>query len=76
MDRPTVFDHLGMALPIFQAPIGSVASPELAAAVSNAGGLGRLAGTWRSPDQMRSVIARTRELTDRPFGVNFVFGFP
>ena len=66
---------LGVAFPIVQAPIGSASTAELAAAVSNAGGLGMLAGTWRSPDGLRTLIRRTRALTQRPFGVNLVLAF-
>jgi len=67
---------LGLDYPIFQAPIGSVASPELASAVSNAGGLGHLACTWRSPEQLAALFKRMRTLTERPYGANFVLGFP
>lgn len=55
-----------------QAPIGSATRPELAAAVSNAGGLGTLAVTWRSPETAAELVRRTRESTDAPFGVNVV----
>lgn len=65
-------ETLAVNLPIVQAPIGSATCPELAAAVSNAGGLGTLAVTWRSLEQTRQVVERTRALTDRPFGVNLV----
>jgi NAD(P)H-dependent flavin oxidoreductase YrpB (nitropropane dioxygenase family) len=64
--------RLGIAWPIVQAPIGSASTPALAAAVSNAGGLGMLAGSWRSAETWRESIAQTRELTAFPFGVNFV----
>jgi nitronate monooxygenase len=67
---------LKLEYPIFQAPIGSVASPELASAVSNAGGLGNLACTWRSPDQLKALFEQMRALTDRPYGANFVVQFP
>ena len=50
--------------------MGGVAGPELASAVSNAGGLGVMAALRLEPDQVRAGIARMRELTDRPFGVN------
>jgi nitronate monooxygenase len=68
--------HLELESPIFQAPIGSVASPELAAAISNAGGLGHLACTWRRPEQLRDLFAVMKQLTSRPFGANFVLDFP
>jgi NAD(P)H-dependent flavin oxidoreductase YrpB (nitropropane dioxygenase family) len=63
---------LSIDAPVIQAPIGSAATPELAAAVSNAGGLGMLSITWMSPLAAREAIRRTRELTPRPFGINLV----
>jgi len=69
-------DRLGIQLPIVQAPIGSAATPELAAAVANAGGLGMLALTWMTPQEAVDRIRRIRRLTDRPFGVNLVLAFP
>jgi nitronate monooxygenase len=64
--------------PIVQAPLGGGPStPALAAAVSEAGGLGFLAAGYRTPDAVRADIAELRGLTDRPFGVNlFVPGPP
>lgn len=57
--------------PIVQAPLaGGPSTPQLAAAVSSAGGLGFLAAGYRTPDELRADIARTRELTPAPFGVN------
>ncbi|WP_413615948.1 NAD(P)H-dependent flavin oxidoreductase [Halomonas cupida] len=56
--------------PIIQAPMAGVATPELAAAVSNAGGLGSLGIGASSVVQARQMIERTRELTTRPFNVN------
>lgn len=49
---------------------GGPGTPELAAAVSNAGGLGFLAGGYLTADELARRIARTRELTDAPIGVN------
>jgi nitronate monooxygenase/enoyl-[acyl-carrier protein] reductase II len=63
---------LGLTAPIAQAPVGSAATPELAAAVSNAGGLGTLALSWIPPDAVAARVRATRALTDRPFGVNVV----
>jgi NAD(P)H-dependent flavin oxidoreductase YrpB (nitropropane dioxygenase family) len=71
-----VLQRLGLTVPILQAPIGSIASPELAAAVSEAGGLGNLACTWRSPEQLADLFRAMRRLTARPFGANFVLEFP
>jgi nitronate monooxygenase len=67
---------LELASPVFQAPIGAIASPELAAAVSNAGGLGHLACTWRMPDQLHALFTTMAGLTRKPYGANFVLGFP
>jgi nitronate monooxygenase len=73
---PEPLRRLGLTVPIFQAPIGSIASPELAAAVSNSGGLGHLACTWRTPEQLRTLFAQTNDLTHKPYGANFVLDFP
>ncbi len=72
MIRTLLCDLLGIELPIIQAPIGSASSPELAAAVSNSGGLGMLSVTWRSPSEIRSLLQETRSLTKNPFGINLV----
>jgi NAD(P)H-dependent flavin oxidoreductase YrpB (nitropropane dioxygenase family) len=64
--------RLGLTAPVVQAPVGSAATPELAAAVSNAGGLGTLALSWTPPESVRQRIRATRALTERPFGVNLV----
>ena len=76
MSTSQALTDIGIVTPVFQAPIGSVASPELAAAVSNAGGVGHLACTWRSPADLRRLFAAMDDLTDRPYGANFVLGFP
>ena len=67
-----VCDLLGIQLPIFQAGMSSYTTPELVAAVSNAGGLGIIGGLFRKPDDLREEIRKVRELTSRPFGVNHV----
>ncbi|MFL5586302.1 MAG: NAD(P)H-dependent flavin oxidoreductase [Ktedonobacteraceae bacterium] len=67
---------LNIELPIIQAPMGGVASPALAAAVSNAGGLGMLPLTWHNLGAVRRAIRQTRQLTDRPFGVNLILQWP
>ncbi len=57
--------------PIVQAPMaGGPSTPELAAAVANAGGLGFVAAGYRSADQLRADVQATRELTDGPVAVN------
>ena len=68
--------RLGLTLPVVQAPVGSATTPELAAAVSGAGGLGMLALTWTRVERVRERIAATAALTDRPFGVNVVLQWP
>ncbi len=67
---------LGMTVPVVQAPIGGAATPQLAAAVSGAGGLGMLALSWSDPAQIRSAIERTGALTSRTFGANLVLDRP
>src|SRR5277367_4045331 len=60
--------------PIIQGGMHYVGFAELAAAVSNAGGLGIITGlTQRTPELLAKEIARCREMTDRPFGVNLTF---
>ncbi len=70
--RARVRELLGVELPLIQAPIGSATSVELAAAVSDAGGLGTLAMSWRSERQLRELLGRLRASTDRPWAVNLV----
>jgi nitronate monooxygenase len=65
---------VGIEAPVVAAPV--VPSPELVAAVSNAGGLGLVPITWLDPDAIRHEIRATRELTARPFGVNVVLDAP
>jgi NAD(P)H-dependent flavin oxidoreductase YrpB (nitropropane dioxygenase family) len=67
-----VCELLGIELPIMQAGMSTYTTPELVAAVSNAGGLGIIGGLGRSADELRDEISKVRELTDRPFGVNHV----
>ena len=65
-----ICDILGIRHPILLAGMGRASTPELAAAVSNAGGLGVLGAAACGPNQLREWIRRTRALTDRPFGVD------
>ena len=68
--------RLGIEFPIIQAPMGGAVGPALAAAVSNAGGLGMLV-LWRANEEaMRRQIKEVRALTSRPFGVNLNLDFP
>jgi nitronate monooxygenase len=66
---------LGLQHPIMQAPVGPAAGPELAAAVSNAGGLGSVAVWTLTLDGAKAVISQTRTLTSAPFAVNIHAGF-
>jgi NAD(P)H-dependent flavin oxidoreductase YrpB (nitropropane dioxygenase family) len=62
----------GIDVPVYQAGLGGVAGPELAAAVSATGALGHLGCIRRSAADVRLWIRETRDKTDRPFGVNLV----
>ena len=62
--------QLGIQYPIIQAPMTGTSTPRLAAAVSNAGGLGSLGIGANTLEQARQMIAETRALTDKPFNVN------
>jgi len=69
--RTRVTELLGIRYPIIQGGMQWVGTAELASAVSNAGGLGILTAlTQPDPDALRREIARCRERTDKPFGVN------
>lgn len=66
---------LGLALPIIQAPMaGGISTPELAAAVSNAEGLGSLGCGYLTPDQLLDEFRSTRRLTRRPLNINLFAG--
>src|SRR5215208_6136890 len=70
-------DLLGIKLPIIAAPMGpNITSLELAAAVSNAGGLGIISFGGNPPPLLRQEIRRLRGLTTNPFGVNLLLEFP
>ena len=73
--RTALCTLLGIDVPIMQAPMGGCAVPQLAAAVSNAGGFGMLGVSWFELDLMRAMIRETRRLTDRPFGVNLALAW-
>ncbi len=68
--RTRVSTMLGIDYPIVQAPMGWIARSQLASAVSNAGALGIIETSSGELDAVRGEIAKMRELTDRPFGVN------
>ena len=63
---------LGTEYPIIQGAMARIAECNLAAAVSNGGGLGIIASGGESADWLRDQIAKVREMTDKPFGVNIM----
>ncbi|MEM7458431.1 MAG: nitronate monooxygenase [Pseudomonadota bacterium] len=69
-------DFLGTKHPIMLAGMGGVSYAELAAAMSNAGGYGVLGMAGTSPDFIASQMARVKELTDKPFGVDLLAADP
>ena len=71
--RTPLCDLLGIRYPICQAGMGYVARSALAAAVSEAGGLGVLAAAHCTPEELRAEIRRVRDRTDKPFGVDILF---
>ncbi len=72
--KTRITELFGIEHPIIQGGMHYVGLAELAAAVSNAGGLGILTGlTQRTPELLAKEIARCREMTDKPFGVNLTF---
>ncbi|MGM4907247.1 NAD(P)H-dependent flavin oxidoreductase [Tardiphaga sp. 866_E4_N2_1] len=72
--RTAITDLFGIEHPIIQGGMHYVGFAELAAAVSNAGGLGIITGlTQRTPENLAKEIARCHDMTDKPFGVNLTF---
>jgi NAD(P)H-dependent flavin oxidoreductase YrpB (nitropropane dioxygenase family) len=67
---------LGTRYPIIQTAMGWVATPELVAGSCNAGAFGFLACAVMRPEEAEQAIARVKQLTDRPFGVNFLMEQP
>ena len=74
--RTEICEMLGVRHPIIQTGMGWVATPELVAAVCNAGAMGFLAAATLPPDRVEAEIAKVRALTDQPFGVNFLMDAP
>jgi nitronate monooxygenase len=66
---------LGCSVPIQQAAIGGLATPALAAAVAESGGLGMVAAYWKSLDGMAATFDRAREKTSGILGANFILRF-
>jgi NAD(P)H-dependent flavin oxidoreductase YrpB (nitropropane dioxygenase family) len=72
--KTRITELFGIEHPIIQGGMHFVGLAEMAAAVSNAGGLGIITGlTQRTPDKLAAEIARCRQMTNKPFGVNLTF---
>jgi len=72
--KTRITDLFGIVHPIIQGGMHYVGFAELAAAVSNAGGLGIITGlTQKTPEALAAEIRRCRDMTDKPFGVNLTF---
>jgi NAD(P)H-dependent flavin oxidoreductase YrpB (nitropropane dioxygenase family) len=72
--KTRITELFGVQHPIIQGGMHFVGFAEMAAAVSNAGGLGLITGlTQRTPEDLSKEISRCREMTDKPFGVNLTF---
>jgi nitronate monooxygenase len=75
MLRNLLLNRLGIEHPVIQAPMaGGPSTPELVAAVSNAGGLGSLGAAYLKPDEITEAIRRIKSLTSKPFSVNLFAG--
>jgi NAD(P)H-dependent flavin oxidoreductase YrpB (nitropropane dioxygenase family) len=69
-------DRFGVRYPVIQTAMGWVATPELVAGTANAGGMGFLALAVSTPEEAEAAIAKTKTLTDKPFGVNYLMEQP
>lgn len=76
MIKSKICDILNIRYPIFQGGMAWVADADLAAAVSEAGGLGIIAGMNMNGEQLRAEIKKLREKTEKPFGVNVMLMSP
>ena len=72
MFRTVLTETLGIEYPIIQAGMGGVATADLTAAVSNAGGRGTLGAAMYTPDQLREQIRKVKDNTDKPFAVDLL----
>jgi enoyl-[acyl-carrier protein] reductase II len=73
--KSRIAEMLGIDYPIVQAPMGWIARSQLASAVSNAGGLGIIETSSGELDAIKVEIAKMKQLTDKPFGVNIAQAF-
>ena len=72
--KTAITELFGIEHPIIQGGMHFVGFAELASAVSSAGGLGIITGlTQKTPELLAMEIARCRDMTDKPFGVNLTF---
>jgi len=76
MIKSAICDILGIGKPIFQGGMAWIADARLAAAVSNAGGLGLISSVLGGPEAVRAEIRKAKALTDNPFGVNIMLAAP
>lgn len=76
MIKSRICDMLGITYPVFQGGMAWVADASLAAAVSNAGGLGLISSINAGTEAVRNEIRKCRTLTDKPFGVNIMLQAP
>lgn len=76
MIQSVICDILGIQYPVFQGGMAWISDANLAAAVSNAGGLGIIAGMNSNGEQLRAEITKVRSMTDKPFGVNVMLMSP
>ena len=75
-ENNVICNLLGIKYPIFQGGMAWIGTAELASAVSNAGGLGIIGAGHMPPDALRNEIRKTKERTDKPFGVNVMLMSP
>lgn len=76
MIKSKICEMLGIKYPVFQGGMAWVADASLAAAVSNAGGLGLISSINAGTEAVRNEIRKCKELTDKPFGVNIMLQAP
>ena len=76
MVKSRICEMLGIRYPVFQGGMAWVADASLAAAVSNAGGLGLISSINAGTEAVRNEVRKCREMTDKPFGVNIMLQAP
>ena len=76
MTKPSITELLGIKYPIIQGGMAGVSESILVSAVSNAGGLGVIGSGFFPPSWLEKEIRKTKELTDKPFGVNLLMQNP